>query len=133
MLADGEKFGRLEGRGRKPTCHPERAHEAHGLCVNCYQKTRDSYREKYAEQNLKKSLRKAGLSREAYDALLERQDGKCAICGSDPNGQGRLHIDHDHNTGRARGLLCSNCNPGLGYFKDDPELLGRAARYLADY
>ncbi len=67
-----------------------------------------------------------------YEALLAQQGGKCAICstvrGSD---QGhRLYLDHDHKTGRVRGLLCKRCNSALGYMADDSDRLRRAAQYL---
>ena len=66
-----------------------------------------------------------------YDELLDRQQGCCAICGTDiPGGRGRFHVDHDHDTGEIRGLLCWQCNGGLGKFKDSPALLDRAASYL---
>lgn len=55
-----------------------------------------------------------------------RQGKVCAICG----GVDRLCVDHDHATGEIRGVLCLNCNNGLGRFKDDPELLRKAIRYL---
>ena len=48
------------------------------------------------------------------------------------DGGGRFHIDHDHSTGKVRGLLCTACNMGLGLFKDDPEMLLRAIDYLED-
>ena len=59
--------------------------------------------------------------------------GKCEICGRTPSGrvnESHLHVDHDHATNRFRGLLCGNCNRGLGMFKDDPGLLDAAAGYL---
>ena len=73
-----------------------------------------------------------GITIEEYDLLLEQQDNKCAICGTNtPGGKGRFHVDHDHTSGAIRGLLCSSCNIGLGHFKDDPEILILAAEYLS--
>jgi hypothetical protein len=70
-----------------------------------------------------------------YEALLAKQGGGCAICGAkEPGGptpHGRFHIDHDHETGKLRGLLCSEHNLGLGKFDHDPELLLKAIDYLA--
>jgi hypothetical protein len=80
-----------------------------------------------------------GLSMTAYEAMLEKQGNCCAICGTDsPGGKGRWHVDHDHACcGRKRacekcirGLLCAACNIGIGYMKDDPALLRKAADYL---
>ena len=73
-----------------------------------------------------------GLTTEAYDALLDRQDGKCAICGTTEwRGRGdHPHIDHCHETDRVRGLLCRGCNNGLGHFGDDPARLLAAVEYL---
>lgn len=85
---------------------------------------------------MKKSLRKwhlrknYGLTPEQYDEMLERQGGGCAICGKPP-GDIALHVDHCHDTGRVRGLLCFSCNAGLGQFRHDPQLLGRAMDYAA--
>jgi hypothetical protein len=61
------------------------------------------------------------------------QNGVCAICGSPPTGtrsHGLLAIDHCHDTLKIRGLLCNNCNNGLGRFKDNPDSLRKAADYL---
>lgn len=67
------------------------------------------------------------------------QCGACALCGKVPGedpergrNQKCLHVDHDHKTGKIRGLLCSSCNRGLGYFGDDPVVLRRAAEYLTE-
>lgn len=69
-----------------------------------------------------------------YDELFRAQGGRCKICGDPPspvrNGAPRLHLDHDHRTGRVRGLLCGSCNNGLGNFRDDPERLRRAIAWL---
>lgn len=75
------------------------------------------------------------LTLEEYDALLKEQDGKCAICGlkSEDNGRyGVLYVDHNHQTGKIRGLLCENCNLGLGIFKDNIDTLNNAIKYLED-
>ena len=82
--------------------------------------------------------RSYGLSAEQVAALLQEQDRKCAICGvSDPGPRtrskhevGRWNVDHDHATGQVRGVLCGNCNVGLGAFKDDVDVLLNAAVYL---
>lgn len=73
-----------------------------------------------------------GLSKAEYDAFLQAQDGRCAICRRpEPNGsRGRWCVDHDHKTGRKRGLLCVNCNSGIGLFKDDVDILRAAIVYL---
>lgn len=63
-----------------------------------------------------------------YERILEEQDNKCAICRLMTSYE--LHIDHDHSTGKIRGLLCRECNHGLGNFRDDPIRLIAAAHYL---
>lgn len=67
-----------------------------------------------------------GIDAATVDALLGRQGGKCGICGS---GTPR-HVDHAHDTGAVRGILCFNCNGGLGRFGDDPAVMERAIEYL---
>jgi len=73
------------------------------------------------------------MTPEQYDELLSRQDGKCAICRE---GEGwvdhRLSIDHDHETGVVRGLLCKACNAFLGLADDDPNRLMAAVAYLLE-
>lgn len=72
-----------------------------------------------------------GLTITEYDEILEAQSNGCWICGKAPEEIGkRLSVDHDHSTGKIRGLLCVNCNIGLGNFRDDPRLLTRAIEYL---
>lgn len=79
--------------------------------------------------NMKKNY---GITLEDYDAKLAEQDGLCAICGtSDPKGKYNIfHVDHCHSTGAVRGLLCADCNLGLGRFKDSRDFLASAMAYL---
>lgn len=72
---------------------------------------------------------KHGLTAAAYRALLERQDGRCPIC-HDPVGVFDSHVDHLHGSAHIRGILCRNCNIGLGHFQDDEQSLKRAIAYL---
>ena len=75
---------------------------------------------------------KYGVSPEQYLDMWEKQEGKCKICGKKlPDGD-YLHIDHDKETGEIRGLLCRDCNLGLGNFRDNPESLRNAAEYLEE-
>jgi hypothetical protein len=71
--------------------------------------------------------RKYGITRAEYEDMLERQGGRCAICGVEPR---RFYVDHDHDTDTVRALLCSSCNVGIGLLQDDPELLRLAALYI---
>jgi hypothetical protein len=70
------------------------------------------------------------MSTDDYEALLKGQDGKCAIYGGAPKAYGRLYVDHCHESGRVRGLLCNTCNAGLGQFNDDLDLLRKAVQYM---
>lgn len=80
--------------------------------------------------------KKYGLEVDEYEALLDSQDRKCAICGKQDGGKGarqsrdRLCVDHDHDTGAIRAMLCNNCNAGIGYLADDPTRLLDAMLYL---
>ena len=79
-------------------------------------------------RNLQRRANLYGLSLEEATSLLEKADGKCEICGSSP--ERGLVFDHDHASGEIRGLLCGNCNTGLGLFKDNNETLANAISYL---
>jgi Recombination endonuclease VII len=70
---------------------------------------------------------KYGLSWEDYQKLLALQDGRCGICGEESD---KLCVDHCHETGAVRGLLCPRCNSGTGFFRDDPKRTRAATRYL---
>ena len=84
------------------------------------------------EKRKAQRLRDYKISAEDFESMLEKQGGKCAICGY--SSQEKLNffplIDHCHKTGKVRGILCLNCNHGLGQFKDSKERLARAILYL---
>jgi hypothetical protein len=69
------------------------------------------------------------LTNEQYDEMLVKQDHRCAVCGIRPFIE-KLSVDHDHETGKVRGLLCHKCNVGIGMLRDDPEILNSAIMYL---
>ena len=78
------------------------------------------------------------ISVEQFTEMLEKQNGVCAICGSpethERNGKVKaLAVDHNHETGKIRGLLCSDCNTGIGKLKDSPTVLRAAAQYIETY
>ena len=95
-------------------------------CMNIY-----DYK---ADKNIK--LKRAyGITLDEYEKLLSKQDKKCAICGIDNNGKYRnkpraFAVDHCHTTGKIRGLLCSDCNTGIGLLKDNINFLQSAIKYL---
>lgn len=101
-----------------------------GMCKRCYQRqymrTYDNKWKKLTQY--RRCARRHGITPEEYEMMFEGQEGRCAICGK-PQAR-RLNIDHDHATGKIRGLLCSRCNLGLGYFKDNIDNLNAAVAYL---
>lgn len=72
-----------------------------------------------------------GINLEQYIDMFRAQGGVCAICKEECKTKKSLSVDHDHNTGKVRGLLCNRCNRALGMFSDSPELLKRAANYIS--
>lgn len=73
---------------------------------------------------------KYGISEATFHSRLAAQGGGCAICGGQQVAGRRLAVDHDHQTGAVRDLLCNRCNAGLGSFQDHPRLLRAAAAYI---
>ena len=88
---------------------------------------RKAMRDDWAKNN--RLQREYGLSIDEYKAMLRAQGDACAICAQPP-GERSLAVDHDHETGEVRGLLCSACNAGLGMFGDSSPTLIRAWEYL---
>ena|ERR1035437_1855096 len=75
-----------------------------------------------------KRLWRHRMTEDEYDAQVIAQGGMCVICGDEPEYE--LYVDHDHETGSRRSLLCRDCNSGLGFFRDDPAVVERALEYL---
>lgn len=73
------------------------------------------------------------LSVSGYKDIYDKQNGLCAICGGVNSKGKKLCVDHDHETGTIRGLLCSNCNSGIGMLKDSVSLLEKAIKYLREH
>lgn len=80
-------------------------------------------------------LKKAyGITIEQYDAMVAAQNGMCPIClGPLAGSVRRAHVDHCHVTGKVRGILCSNCNSGIGKLQESPAIFNRAATYLESH
>lgn len=73
------------------------------------------------------------MTLEEYDILYKKQDGCCAICSIKEADKKKLSIDHDHRTGKIRGLLCNPCNVSIGYAKEDVKILEKMIQYLKDH
>lgn len=109
--------------------NPEKARARWSASIKRYRLT-ESGRRALDNQDLKKRY---GLTGSDFEQMNVAQNGLCFICHQAPSGKRkrRLEVDHDHQTGAIRKLLCHGCNAGMGNFKDRPELLLRAAAYLA--
>ena len=106
-----------------------------GLSPYCSSCTRERNR-KYLNANKDKArgyqVKKLyGLTLKEYEALVEKQDNKCAVCGvaGEDSAKGMLHVDHCHDSGEVRGLLCSKCNTALGLLDDDIDRMNALINY----
>lgn len=99
------------------------------------EKRRASYIKYYEKEKLnireKQLLKQFGIDFVQYNLLLELQNGICAICGGGPDAKGKsFAVDHCHESGKIRGLLCRGCNVGIGNLKDNVDILQKAIAYL---
>lgn len=106
------------------SCSELKTIEALDLCKSCYLKQWEAKRPSRRPQRL---MREYGLTMEQYETMLSMQENACAICKE--KSTKNLHVDHDHETGKVRGLLCYRCNSAIGYLADNPA----RARDLAEY
>ena len=137
--ADKEKqraYSRKYQQGEKRKAYKASWYQANKGRLQAYQ---SKWRKKFPDNNRRYFrnrylVKTYGITQDQYEALYKQQGGICAICGGMPDitryGITRLAIDHDHATGKIRGLLCNNCNAGMGIIGDTVEHLERAAEYL---
>jgi len=103
-------------------------------CLSVYRKAFYSTPEG-KKKGIEKSWKTKGINFtvEQYQELLKKQNGVCAICGAEKNKNNTsLCVDHDHKTGKIRGLLCHLCNTAIGKFNDDILMLEKAIEYIKD-
>ncbi|HJX42925.1 MAG TPA: endonuclease VII domain-containing protein, partial [Geodermatophilus sp.] len=112
----------LEEFPRTPASRTGRA----TYCLPCHNLRGKASKDKVGGSRTYHLKRRYGITAEEADAMLAAQGGLCAICRGAP----AAHVDHDHQTGRVRQLLCFGCNGGLGQFRDDPAALRAAAGYV---
>lgn len=125
--------GRCSTELNEKTWAPSYRKKRYLICKLCDNARQREYYRKNPEVVWKRNCQKRyGLTFSQYQALLKKQAGACAICKSPDPGRGNknLYVDHCHASGAVRGLLCHNCNTGLGHFKDNIQLLERAKEYL---
>ena len=138
---DAEKKYNIERKSKNPhVIELERARQKRyaALHPDRRAKSADKWRKAHPEQHregakrrwIRWRLKAYGITEEQRIALIKKQKGKCAICGSPDNRN--LSIDHDHKTKKVRGLLCRKCNLGLGCFGDDVHTMDKAIKYLRE-
>lgn len=154
------KYPKEDGKKYCPDCstmkpvdcfHKMASHKdgIHVICKECSSKRQKAYYEKNKEV-LKAKVRERnrlphvisskrnrnlqvnyGITDSEYQGLLKEQNGCCAICGiSQSDLSYKLYVDHSHETGKVRGLLCKHCNTAIGLFKDKESIMQRAISYL---
>ncbi|MGQ5638807.1 endonuclease VII domain-containing protein [Streptomyces sp. EWL5.16] len=116
---EGHKFCRSCGEVKPHSEWHRNATASDGLATSCKACRAAKGRAGHLKRNY-------GLTEAERDAMIASQYGLCAICLQAPP----VHVDHCHNTGRVRGVLCFNCNSAIGKLRDDPEAARRAAAYL---
>lgn len=132
---DASLFYRRGLKGLRATCKECSSKKSKQWRDSNLKQHRSNY-VKWAKKNPTKTIerhlkQRYGISIEDYEGMLEKQEGCCAICGVHTSGEEKnLAVDHCHNTGKVRGLLCFDCNTGLGKLKDSEELLRKALKYL---
>lgn len=139
----------VEMRKHRTECHDEPGHKWCGRCRRMRPLSAFGREKKHSDglnyyckecvnayANQVRMQSSYGISMQEFEEMLHEQGGGCAICGRivDDRKDGkerRLCVDHDHDTGEIRGILCTRCNTGIGMFGNDPDVLRRAINYLS--
>lgn len=124
---------------KDPSLFPPNPNQKDGLSAQCRECANLTSRESRARRKVETQantrerhfLKAYNINLRDFFQIFEAQEGRCAICQSVPERALDLVVDHDHTTLKVRGLLCTRCNTGLGNFKDNPNFLEQAARYVA--
>lgn len=108
--------------------HPKKVKESQRkYCKNNKEKVKEINKKSYNRCRFKKY----NMTLDEYNVMLENQNYKCAICGKTKSENGKsFAVDHNHKTGKVRGLLCNHCNVGIGYLGDSAEITAKATAYL---
>lgn len=118
---------------RVNTCgHPDKPHVSHGMCGACATRARRD-RNRQADKTKRRDyqLRKTyGISLDEFNAMYKAQGNRCALCRKEIPVERHRHVDHCHDTGRIRGILCFDCNKGLGMLGDTQKAIARALNYV---
>lgn len=122
------RFGELRSELRECSrCGVKNVERKPGIavCDGCRVDKRDR-----TEFERRRRFRTYGITEAQYDAMFERQGYRCGICLTDTPGRKGWAIDHCHDSGVVRGVLCSKCNSAIGLLQDDPAVIMRAALYV---
>ncbi len=116
--------------------HPNGRYGRQARCISCSKAYSKKNLKRFRGKNTKRKQKERwhkdfGMTEFDYLEMFRKQNGKCAICGvSHLELKKILSVDHCHETGKVRGLLCTDCNFGIGHLKDNPKIVELAAEYL---
>lgn len=127
LKANREKYNPIRNESRRSRYQEDEEYRE-------YAKMRvKEYNNAHPEVKKRQRMRKYGITLEEFDAMYEKQNGRCLICGEKKVKRGQYHslfVDHNHETGKVRGLLCQRCNFLIGQARDNVKILRSAIKYL---
>jgi hypothetical protein len=110
--------------------HKTRASGKEAYCRECSNRYQREWSNTPEHKEKARTRQRRGFTQVQADSLLAVQGGICPICATKDPGKNGWHMDHNHVTGVVRGMLCSNCNRGIGHLKDSAVFLRKAAEYI---